>query len=107
MKILCNKNDLLHALQVTTRALPTTTAIPELTHIHLQASDGDLRLSATNIKTFISTQIDSQVEREGEILVQGQFFLELVHNLREFLCRFLKIRIFYCHYFCKKFHFFL
>ena len=84
MKILCNKNDLLHALQVTTRALPTTTAIPELTHIHLQASNGDLRLSATNIKTFISTQIESQVEREGEILVQGQFFLELVHNLREF-----------------------
>lgn len=84
MKILCNKNELLHALQVTSRALPATTAIPELTHIHLEAFENTLKLSATNIKTFISTKIQANVDRQGEILVQGQFFLELVQNLREF-----------------------
>ena len=84
MKIVCNKNELQHALQIATRALPTTTAIPELTHIHLETLEDSIRLSATNIKTFISTQIKAEIERPGEILVQGQFFLELIHNLREF-----------------------
>ena len=84
MKIVCDKNELQHALQITTRALPTTTAIPELTHIRLETLDNAIRLSATNIKTFISTQIKAEIDRPGEILVQGQFFLELIHNLREF-----------------------
>ena len=84
MKIVCDKNELQNALQITTRALPTTTAIPELTHIRLETLDNAIRLSATNIKTFISTQIKAEIDRPGEILVQGQFFLELIHNLREF-----------------------
>ena len=84
MKVVCDKNELQHALQITTRALPTTTAIPELTHIRLETVDNSIRLSATNIKTFISTKIQAEIERPGEILVQGQFFLELIHNLREF-----------------------
>ena len=74
MKVVCDKNELQHALQITTRALPTTTAIPELTHIWLETVDNSIRLSATNIKTFISTKIQAEIERPGEILVQGQFF---------------------------------
>ncbi|MCJ8344139.1 hypothetical protein MJH12_01265, partial [bacterium] len=76
MKIYCQKDDLLKGLQIVSRALPSTTAIPELTHFYFQAQDGVLSVGATNMKTYISTKIPAEILREGEILVQGKFFLE-------------------------------
>ena len=57
MKIVCDKNELQSALQITTRALPTTTAIPELTHIRLETLDNAIRLSATNIKLLFQLKL--------------------------------------------------
>ncbi|PCJ17891.1 MAG: DNA polymerase III subunit beta [Candidatus Cloacimonadota bacterium] len=84
MKIYCQKDDLLKGLQVVSRALPATTAIPELTHFYFKAKEGVLSVCATNMKTYISTIIPAEILREGEILVQGKFFLELVQSLNSF-----------------------
>ena len=84
MNIRCSKDELLKALQIVSRALPVTTAIPELTHILFNASDKQLHLSATNMRTYISTSIPCEVVAGGEVLIQGGFFLELVSNLKEY-----------------------
>ncbi|MCO4781267.1 MAG: DNA polymerase III subunit beta [Candidatus Cloacimonetes bacterium] len=84
MKIYCQKDDLLKGLQIVSRALPSTTAIPELTHFYFQAQEGVLSVCATNMKTYISTKIPAEILRQGEILVQGKFFLELVQSLNSF-----------------------
>ena len=81
MKIRCPKPNLLKALEVVSPALPTTTTIPELTHVCLNATERGLTISATNMRTFISTQIECETEIPGEVLVQGKFFHELVHSL--------------------------
>lgn len=83
MKFLCNRDELLRALQVVTRALPVTTAIPELTHVLLDLGDSSLSLSATNMKTYIHTSIASENSGKGTLLLQGQFFLELIQSLKD------------------------
>lgn len=83
MKFLCNRDELLRALQVVTRALPVTTAIPELTHVLLELGDSSLSLSATNMKTYIHTSIASENSGTGTLLLQGQFFLELIQSLKD------------------------
>lgn len=81
MKIRCPKNNLVKALETVSPALPATTTIPELTHVCLNASEKALTISATNMRTFISTQIECETELAGEILVQGKFFQELIHSM--------------------------
>jgi DNA polymerase III subunit beta len=83
MKVSCKKSDLLTALQVVTRALPSTTANPDLTHILFESRGDVCKLSATNMKTYIATELASTVNEPGEVLIQGQFFLELVQSLGE------------------------
>jgi len=81
MKIRCPKINLLKALDTVAPALPATTTIPELTHVCLNATEQALTISATNMRTFISTQIECETEIPGEVLIQGKFFHELVHSM--------------------------
>jgi len=83
MKLACKKSDLLSALQVVTRALPSTTANPDLTHILFEAQGSACKMSATNMKTYIATELVGEVKEPGEVLIQGQFFMELVQSMGE------------------------
>ncbi len=83
MKIHCERAELLKGLEVVQRALPGSTSILELTCIRLRAKGGVLEMAATDLKTFISTEIPAKVDSEGEALVQGQFFSECVRSMPE------------------------
>jgi len=82
MKLRIFRSDLLKALQTVSRALPTVTAIMELTYLKLSVKGDRLQIAATDLRTYIATEIEAIVERPGEILVSGQFFQEVVQALQ-------------------------
>jgi DNA polymerase-3 subunit beta len=81
MKFTCAKNDLLKTLQVVSKALPGATPLPELTHFLFEVQENEVKISATNLKTFISSKVKADVESPGDVLIQGQFFLEVLQTM--------------------------
>jgi DNA polymerase-3 subunit beta len=54
-----------------------------LSGILLDASEGTLRLAATDMELSLRTSIDAQIESQGSVVVQGRLLLELARLLPE------------------------
>lgn len=73
--------DLADALAKVSKALPIKKTIPILDGIKLSAYGDTLTLSATDIDFSISKEIKTDIEMEGEALVNGKLLNELAHKL--------------------------
>lgn len=82
MKAKLLKSDLEEALGVVSRAVPSKTTMPILTHIKLLAlNQGLLALSASNIETTVETVVECRVEAEGVCTVPAKKFTRYVRSL--------------------------
>jgi len=81
MQIICDGLDLCDAVIIVSRAIGTRTTNPILEGIKLVAEDETLTLSATDLELSIEKKIKAEVKVEGEIVVPGKFFGELVKKL--------------------------
>ncbi len=79
MKINCKKEDFLESIQVVQNAL-TSTALPVLSYVLLEAGPEKITLTTTNLETTIRSSFPAQVEGEGEICLPGD---KLFYILRE------------------------
>ncbi len=79
MKIDCKREDFLESIQVVQNAL-TSTALPVLSYVLLEAQPERINLTATNLETTIRSSFPAQVEGEGEICLPGD---KLFYILRE------------------------
>ena len=79
MKINCKREDFLESIQVVQNAL-TSTALPVLSYVLLEARPEKITLTATNLETTIRSSFPAQVEGEGEICLPGD---KLFYILRE------------------------
>jgi len=79
MKIDCKREDFLESIQVVQNAL-TSTALPVLSYVLLEAGPEKITLTATNLETTIRSSFPAQVEGEGEICLPGD---KLFYILRE------------------------
>lgn len=80
MKICCEKNELLTAINNVSRAAPTKSPIQAMEGILFEAADC-LRLTAYDSKLGIYTDIDADVEERGTAVLPCSFMLELVRKL--------------------------
>jgi DNA polymerase-3 subunit beta len=64
LRITCSKDDLVHGLSTVARALSTRTAIQILSGILLEASNGELRLAATDMELSVRAAVSAQVDGE-------------------------------------------
>ncbi len=73
--------DLQKALLKTIPALPRKSTIPVLEHLHFSAKDNVLSIIASDQDMTIMTKVDVTCEEEGEVLVPGKRFNDIIRAL--------------------------
>lgn len=82
MNIVVFQENLLKVLSVAGRFLPSkSTTIPALNSFLLEALNGKITLTASNIETTLTTQVTGKIEEEGRVLLPGKTILSLVPTL--------------------------
>lgn len=81
MQVICDGLDLCDALITVSRAINSKATNPILEGIKMVASDDELTLSATDLEFSIEKKIRAEIKEEGETVVPGRFFGELIKKL--------------------------
>jgi DNA polymerase-3 subunit beta len=83
VKFEIQQEDLQKALDVIANVVPTKTTLPILTCVLMEAVDGRLTLSATNLDISITTSTDKvTVKDEGKVAIPAVKFVPFVRTLR-------------------------
>ncbi|MCL5003900.1 MAG: DNA polymerase III subunit beta [Patescibacteria group bacterium] len=81
MKFKCLSENLSQGLSAVSHAVSTKASLPVLSHILLEARDGSIFLSATNLEISIRTSLPAELEEEGAACLPGRVFTELISSL--------------------------
>jgi DNA polymerase-3 subunit beta len=83
MRFTCLKGNLNAGLAIAGRAVAGRTTLPITQNILLSATEGRLKLTATNLEIVISTWVGGQVDEEGELTLPARLLIDLVNTLPE------------------------
>lgn len=81
MKLVCKKANLLNGVQIVSKAVPGKTTMPILECILIDASKGEIKLTANDMELGIETIIDGDIVEKGIIALDAKIFLEIVRKL--------------------------
>lgn len=81
MKIVCSTQKLSKAAQIVQKAIPTKAVSPILTSMYIKAQNDKVELQATNYEIGIAVSLDAEVIEEGEIILPGNYFTNLLRKL--------------------------
>ena len=81
MKIRCEKEHLLTAVQIVQKATASKTTLPILTGIYLYATENFIELQATDYEIGISVIIPAEVHLPGKVVLSGKFFPEIIRKI--------------------------
>jgi DNA polymerase-3 subunit beta len=81
MKFSVSKEKLLAGLQTVQNVVNTRTTLPILSNVLLQARDGQLRLTTSDLDVGVSGSIEAQVEREGATTLPARRLSTIVREL--------------------------
>lgn len=81
MKIICSKANLLNGVQIVSKAVPNKTTMSILECILINASNGEIKLTANDMELGIETIIEGTIEERGIIAIDSKIFLEIVRKL--------------------------
>lgn len=81
MKLICKKANLLNGVQTVSKAVPTKTTMQILECILIDATKGDITLTANDMELGIETKIEGQIVEQGIIALEAKIFLEIVRKL--------------------------
>ncbi|MEI8060934.1 MAG: DNA polymerase III subunit beta [Candidatus Berkelbacteria bacterium] len=78
MKISCTQANLNKGLSIVSRIVGTRTTLPVLSNIYLEAKDGQLKLSATDLEIGVTTSIGAKVDEEGALTVPARLISDFI-----------------------------
>ncbi len=81
LKFSVAQTELLQALQLISSAVPSRTTLPVLSNILVEAADGALQLTATDLDLSITTKAMADVKADGALTVPAKKLLELARKL--------------------------
>ena len=81
MKFSVSKEKLLAGLQTVQNVVSTRTTLPILSNVLLQASDGQVRLTTTDLDVGVSGTIEAQVEKAGATTLPARRLATIVREL--------------------------
>lgn len=81
MKFTILQQDLLPSLQAISRSVGVRANLPVLANVLIQAENGKLKLSATNLEVGIIKVISVKTDEDGEITVPAKTLLDVVSSL--------------------------
>lgn len=81
MKLICSKSNLLHGVNIVSKAVPTRTTMAILECILIDASANEIKLTANDMELGIETKIEGQIAERGVIALDAKIFSEIVRKL--------------------------
>ena len=81
MKFSVSKDKLLEGLSTVQNVVSTRTTLPILSNVLLQASDGEIRLTTTDLDVGVRGSIEAQVERTGATTLPARRLFAIVREL--------------------------
>ncbi len=81
MKLVCSKSNLLNGVQIVSKAVPNKTTMSILECILIDASGGEIKLTANDMELGIETIIEGDIQEKGIIALDAKIFLEIVRKL--------------------------
>ncbi len=81
MKITCQKADLLKGVNIVSKAVPTRTTMAILECILIDASSGEIKLTANDMEIGIETIVEGNISERGIIALDAKKFSEIVKRL--------------------------
>ena len=81
MKLICSKTNLLHGVNIVSKAVPTRTTMAILECILIDASSDEIKLMANDMELGIKTIIEGTIEERGIIALDAKIFSEIVRKL--------------------------
>ena len=83
MKLICSKTNLLNGLQTVSKAVPSKTTMSILECVLVDATNGEIKLTANDMELGIETIIEGQIVEKGIIALDAKMFLDIVRKLPE------------------------
>lgn len=81
MKIICSRTNLLHGVNIVSKAVPSRTTMAILECILIDASTNEIKLTANDMELGIETRIEGEIAERGVIALDARIFLEIVRKL--------------------------
>ena len=81
MKLVCSKANLLNGVQTVSKAVPSKTTMSILECILVDATNGEIKLTANDMELGIETTIEGQIVEKGIIALDAKMFLEIVRKI--------------------------
>ena len=81
MKLICSKSNLLHGVNIVSKAVPTRTTMAILECILIDASANEIKLTANDMEFGIETKIEGEIAERGVIALDAKIFSEIVRKL--------------------------
>ncbi len=81
MKLVCEKDKLLKAINSVVKGASSKTTMPILEGIFIQTNDNDVKLTTYDLEIGIEYIIDAKVEKQGSTVVNAIMFSEIIRKL--------------------------
>ena len=81
MKLICEKDKILKAINSVTKAVATKTTMPILEGILIQTNDNDVKLTTYDLEIGIEYIVNCEVKEQGSIVVNAIMFSEIIRRL--------------------------
>ena len=81
MKIICEKDKILKALNSVTKAVAVRTTMPILEGILIQTNDNQIKLTTYDLEIGIETHVSAEVIEEGSIVINSKLFGDIIRKL--------------------------
>lgn len=83
MEFYCSKSNLLNAVNIVTKAVPSKTTMTILECILINVSNGKIILVSNDTELGIETEIKGDIKENGIIAIDAKFFSDVVRKLPE------------------------
>lgn len=81
MNIICSKQKLQEGISIVTKAITGKTTMPVLEGIYMEANKEGLTLIGSDMDVSIETKVESDVIKEGSIVIDSKIFSEIIRKL--------------------------
>ena len=81
LDLIFSKSNLVQALGITMKAVPTRTSLPILECFLVEAKNGRVSLTANDMEMAIKTETGGLINEEGKIALDAKLFSEIVRKL--------------------------
>jgi len=83
MKFIVSSSQLLKQLQILGGVINTNNTLPILDNFLFELTDDQLRISASDLETTMSTSIDVEADAKGAIAVPARLLLDILKTFAE------------------------